>query len=59
MNNRLHKDYSTGEEYNIPKRYESDIQDPDNVLLKNAMKVAVNTIFKELGEIYSKSKKSF
>ena len=50
---RLYKDYSTGEECDIQKRDESDIQEPDNVLLKNAMEVAINKYLKEPEEVTS------
>ncbi|ERL93820.1 hypothetical protein D910_11106 [Dendroctonus ponderosae] len=56
----LYKDYSTGEECDIQKLDESDIQEPDNVLLKNAMEMAINKyIFKGTGRsdfLYSNSK---
>ncbi|XP_014285448.1 uncharacterized protein [Halyomorpha halys] len=40
-----------GEECDIQKRDESDIQKPDNVLLKNAMEVAINKYLKEPEEV--------
>lgn len=51
MNNRLYKDCPTGEECVIPKRNESYIQEPDNVLFKNAMKVTINEHLKEMVEV--------
>ncbi|ENN79702.1 hypothetical protein YQE_03855, partial [Dendroctonus ponderosae] len=57
---KYYKDYSTGEECDIQKLDESDIQEPDNVLLKNAMEMAINKyLFKGTGRsdfLYSNSK---
>uniref|UniRef100_A0AAR5PGS0 Uncharacterized protein n=1 Tax=Dendroctonus ponderosae TaxID=77166 RepID=A0AAR5PGS0_DENPD len=40
-----------GEECDIQKRVESDIQEPDNVLLKNAIEVSINKYLKKPEEV--------